>query len=75
MAVQAGVPIVPVAMKNTDVLMGKGTSVAKMGTIEMVLLPAVDTTGVSTDEDLQRLVEQVQQAIAEELGVEKITKR
>ena len=75
MAVQAGVPIVPVAMKNTDVLMGKGTGVAKMGTIEMALLPAVDTTGVSTDEDLQRLVEQVQQAIAEELGVEKITKR
>src|SRR5882724_4594644 len=29
MAVQAGVPIVPVAIKNTDVLMGKGTGEAK----------------------------------------------
>ena len=72
---RGGVPIVPVAMKNTDVLMGKGTGVAKMGTIEMVLLSAVETTGVSTDEDLQRLVEQVQQVIAQELGVKEITKR
>jgi 1-acyl-sn-glycerol-3-phosphate acyltransferase len=75
MAVQAGVPIVPVALKNTDCLMGKGTGAARTGTIEMVLLPPVDTTGVSTDEDLQRLVNRVQQVIAQELGVTKITKR
>ena len=75
MAVQAGVPIVPVAMKNTDVLMGKGTGVARTGTIEMVLLPPVDTKGVLTDEDLQRLVELVQRLVAQELGIAKITKR
>jgi 1-acyl-sn-glycerol-3-phosphate acyltransferase len=75
MAVQAGVPIVPVALKNTDSLMGKGTGQARMGTIEMVLLPPVDTKGVSVDEDLQRLVERVQQVIAQELGVTTITKR
>src|SRR3954447_8434955 len=45
MAAEAGVPIVPVAIKNTDVLMGKGTGKAKSGTIEMVLLPPVSTEG------------------------------
>src|SRR4030095_14086418 len=54
MAVQAGVPIVPVAMNNTDVLMGKGTGRARPGTIEMVMLPPVSTTGLSSDEDVQQ---------------------
>src|ERR1700682_716023 len=75
MAAQAGVPIVPVAIKNTDRLMGKGTGEAKTGTIEMVLLEPVETAGVSTDAEVQRLLEQVQQMIAGELGVTKITKR
>lgn len=67
MAVQAGVPIVPVAIKNTDLLMGKGTGRAKPGTIEMVLLPPVKTGGLSTDEEVQRLVKQVHSLIASEL--------
>jgi 1-acyl-sn-glycerol-3-phosphate acyltransferase len=75
MAVQAGVPIVPVAIKNTDILMGKGTGQARTGTIEMVLLPAVDTTGFNTDVEVQALVDKVQQAIAKELGVTKLAKR
>jgi 1-acyl-sn-glycerol-3-phosphate acyltransferase len=75
MAAQAGVPIVPVAIKNTDVLMGKGTGQARTGTIEMVLLPAVDTTGFKTDVEVQTLVDKVQQAIAKELGVTKLAKR
>jgi 1-acyl-sn-glycerol-3-phosphate acyltransferase len=75
MAAQARVPIVPVAIKNTDVLMGKGAGEARRGTIEMVLLQPIDTGGVSTDTDVQRLLEQVQQVIAGELGVTEITKR
>ena len=75
MAAQAGVPIVPVAIKNTDILMGKGTGEAKTGTIEMVLLRPIETVGVSTDADVQQLLERVQEAIARELGVMKITKR
>ena len=75
MAAQAGVPIVPVAIKNTDVLMGKGTGAARTGSIEMVLLPPVETTGVATDNEVQELLEKVQQQIARELGVTKITKR
>lgn len=69
MAIEAGVPIVPVAMKNTDVLMGKGTGEAKPGPIEMVLLPPVETSGLSTDEDVKRLIEQVHARIAAELGL------
>jgi 1-acyl-sn-glycerol-3-phosphate acyltransferase len=75
MAAQAGVPIVPVAIKNTDVLMGKGTGVARTGTIEMALLPPVSTVGIAGDIEVQRLIEQVQQTIAKELGVNAITRR
>jgi 1-acyl-sn-glycerol-3-phosphate acyltransferase len=67
MAVEAGVPIVPVALKNSDVLMGKGTGEAWPGTIEMVMLPPVDTSWVVSDDDLQTLVLQVQNAILKEL--------
>ncbi|MCM3870818.1 MAG: 1-acyl-sn-glycerol-3-phosphate acyltransferase [Pyrinomonadaceae bacterium] len=69
MAVQAGVPIVPVAIRNTDVLMGKGTGHSKPGTIDFVLLPPVATIGLSSDEDVQALVKQVHTTIARELGV------
>ena len=68
MAVAAGVPIVPVAMKNTDVLMGKGTSRAQPGTIEMVMLPPVPTAGLSSDEDVQKLVKEVHEIVGRELG-------
>ena len=74
MAAQAGVPIVPVAIKNTDLLMGKGTGEARPGTIEMVLLQPIETVGVSTDAEVQQLLEQVQQVMANELGVAEITK-
>ena len=68
MAANAGVPIVPIAIKNSDYLMGKGTGEARSGTIEFVMLPPVSTAGIATDEDVRRLVERVQRLIAEELG-------
>jgi 1-acyl-sn-glycerol-3-phosphate acyltransferase len=75
MAVEAGVPIVPIALKNSDQLMGKGTGEAWPGTIEMIMFQPVETAWVSTDEDLQRLVDQVQGLIMKELGVERLTPR
>jgi 1-acyl-sn-glycerol-3-phosphate acyltransferase len=69
MAVQAGVPVVPIAIKNTDVLMGKGTGHSKPGTIEFVILPPVNTAGLSSDEDVQALVKQIHITIGQELGV------
>ncbi len=59
MAAQAGVPIVPVAIKNTDYLMGKGTGEARSGTIEMVMLEPIPTTNCSTDEAVKQLVNRV----------------
>lgn len=73
MAVQAGVPIVPVAMKNTDYLMGKGTGGSRPGIIEMVILPPIPTTGLSGDEDIQRLVDKVQGSIGRELKIDSTT--
>ena len=75
MAVQAGVPIVPIALKNAGVLMGRGTGEAWPGTIEMVMMTPVDTSSVKTDEDLDRLVDKVQNIIMNELGIEKISER
>src|ERR1051325_2001103 len=69
MAAHAGVPIVPVVMKNTDYLMGKGTGEATPGTIEMVILPPVPTTGVLANGDVKQLVDRVQAIIGKELEV------
>lgn len=72
MARQAGVPVVPVAIKNSDVLMGKGTGEARSGTIEMVFMRPIETVSRTSDEAIDHLVAEARQAIAEELqrGVE-----
>lgn len=67
MARQAGVPVVPVAIKNSDVLMGKGTGEARSGTLEMVFMPPVDTIEMTTDEDMNRLIASVRDSIAKEI--------
>ena len=71
MARQAGAPVVPIAIKNSDVLMGKGTGEARSGTLEMVFMPPVETVEMLTDEDVNRLIAGVRQSMADELGVEK----
>lgn len=68
MAAEAGVPVVPVAIKHTDVLMGKGTGAARPGLIEMVLLPPVETEGLDTDEEIKALAERTRSLVAEELA-------
>ena len=75
MAAQAGVPIVPVVIKNTDYLMGKGTGEARAGTIELIMLPPISTTGCSTDESMTELVDRVQAIIGRELGAVRIPHR
>ncbi len=64
-------PIVPVAIKNTDWMMGKGCGVAFPGTIEMVFLPPIETAGYDTD-SLMELLVKTRSAIAHELGDFKI---
>jgi 1-acyl-sn-glycerol-3-phosphate acyltransferase len=75
MAVQAGAPLVPIALKNGDQLMGRGTGEAWPGIIEMVMLPPVDTSWVKSDEDLDQLVREVQGMIMNELGVAQLSHR
>ena len=68
MAVEAGVPVVPVAIKNTDELMGKGTGAARPGLVEMVVLPPVETEGLGTDEEVKALAARTRALVAEELA-------
>jgi 1-acyl-sn-glycerol-3-phosphate acyltransferase len=68
MAVEAGVPVVPVAIKYTDELMGKGTGTARPGRVEMVLLPPIETEGLDTDEKIKALAERTRALVAEELS-------
>jgi len=68
MARQAGVPVVPVAIKYSDDLMGKGTGEACSGTIEMVFMPPLSTASVSTDQEMNNLIASVRSSIAHELA-------
>lgn len=67
LALQTRAPVVPVAIKNTDRMMGKRTGVAFPGTIEMVFLPPIETANLTT-EDLPELLTKTRAAIAEELN-------
>ena len=68
MAAESGVPVVPVAIKHTDSLMGKGTGTARPGVIEMVLLPPIETEGLDTDEEVKALAERTRALVSEELA-------
>ena len=64
LALQTDAPIIPVAIKNTDWMMGKRTGVAYPGEIEMVLLPAIETKG----REVMDLLRETRIAIARELS-------
>ena len=63
LAQQMDAPIVPVAIRNTDWMMGKKTGVAYPGEIEMILLPPVETEG----RDVMEILRETRGAIASEL--------
>jgi 1-acyl-sn-glycerol-3-phosphate acyltransferase len=64
LAIQTNARVVPVAIKNTDWMMGKKTGVAYSGTIEMALLPPIETAG----RDVGELLRETRGAIAKELA-------
>jgi 1-acyl-sn-glycerol-3-phosphate acyltransferase len=68
LALQTQAPIIPVVFKNTDELMGKRTGVAYPGTIEMVLLPPIETKGLTAEDDLMNVLVKSRQAVADELS-------
>lgn len=67
LALQTGAPIVPVVFRNTDQLMGKRRGVVFPGTIDMVILPPVETEGKNAKDDLMPLLNRVRGAIGREL--------
>jgi len=60
LALQTDAPIVPVAITNTDWMMGKRTGVAYPGVIEISLLPPIETRG----RELTDLLRGTREAIA-----------
>jgi putative phosphoserine phosphatase/1-acylglycerol-3-phosphate O-acyltransferase len=59
LAMQAGVPIVPIVIRNAGELMWRNAKTARTGTVEVVVHEPIPTTGW-TKEDLDRTVEHVQ---------------
>ncbi|MGQ0542538.1 MAG: lysophospholipid acyltransferase family protein, partial [Blastocatellia bacterium] len=68
LAIQTDADIVPVAIKETDWMMGKKTGVAFPGTIEMVLLPPIATKQYAKSNDVMELLTATRMAIAAELA-------
>jgi len=67
LALQTDAPIVPVAFRNTDRLMGKRTGVVFPGTMEMVILPPIETAGKTAKDDLMKLLNSAREAVAHQL--------
>jgi HAD superfamily hydrolase (TIGR01490 family) len=57
-AMQAGVPIVPIVIRNSGELMWRGAATIRAGTVQVAVLPPVPTTGWKAG-DLDRHVEQI----------------
>jgi 1-acyl-sn-glycerol-3-phosphate acyltransferase len=70
---QTEAPVVPVAIRNTDWMMGKRTGVAYPGTIEIVLFPPIETKTEDGPKDLMELLIEARGAIASELAKEELT--
>jgi 1-acyl-sn-glycerol-3-phosphate acyltransferase len=70
LAFQTNSPIIPVAIRNTDWMMGKRTGVAYSGEIEMVLLPPIETDGRDPETELMAVLNETRAAIAAELAKE-----
>jgi putative phosphoserine phosphatase/1-acylglycerol-3-phosphate O-acyltransferase len=60
MAMQAGVPIVPIVIRNAGEIMWRNAKTAKAGTVQVAVLPPISTEGW-TAEDLTTKVDEVRQ--------------
>lgn len=64
LALQTEADVVPVAIKHTDWMMGKKTSVSFPGTIEMILLPPIRTAS----RDVMDILLETRESISKELA-------
>jgi 1-acyl-sn-glycerol-3-phosphate acyltransferase len=67
LAIDAGVPIVPVALKGTRETMPRGSVMLRAGKVQAIVGSPIPTAGLA-DGDRHKLLEQVRSAIAEMLG-------
>jgi HAD superfamily hydrolase (TIGR01490 family) len=66
-AMQAGVPIVPIVIRNAGELMWRGASTVREGTVQVTVLPPIPTTDW-TVEELDKHVEEVRDRYVETLS-------
>lgn len=67
LALQTQAAVVPVAIRNTDWMMGKKTGLAYSGEIEMILLPPIESVGLDVEAGVMELLLKTRTAIAREL--------
>jgi putative phosphoserine phosphatase/1-acylglycerol-3-phosphate O-acyltransferase len=65
-AVQAGVPVVPVVIRNAGEIMWRASMVARAGTVDVVVLPPVPTEGLGPD-DVDELSDRVRRQFVDTL--------
>jgi putative phosphoserine phosphatase/1-acylglycerol-3-phosphate O-acyltransferase len=65
-AVQAGVPVVPVVIRNAGEIMWRASLVARPGTVDVAVLPPVPTEGLAPD-DVEDLADRVRQQFVDTL--------
>jgi putative phosphoserine phosphatase/1-acylglycerol-3-phosphate O-acyltransferase len=65
-AMQAGVPIVPVVLRNSDVLGPASATMMRSGTVQVAVLPPIPTTGWTT-KDLNARIAEVRQQFVDTL--------
>jgi putative phosphoserine phosphatase/1-acylglycerol-3-phosphate O-acyltransferase len=68
-AMQAGVPIVPIVFRNALDVLPRGAVVLRPATVEVVVLPPVETRGW-TRQNLDQRIEEVRASYLEVLGAE-----
>jgi HAD superfamily hydrolase (TIGR01490 family) len=66
-AMQAGVPLVPIVIRNSGELMWRGASTIREGTVAVAVLPPISTEGWTVDE-LDKHVEEVRERYVETLA-------
>jgi HAD superfamily hydrolase (TIGR01490 family) len=66
-AMQAGVPVVPIVIRNAGELMWRGASTVREGTVQITVLPPIPTDGWSVDE-LDKHVEEVRDRYVDTLA-------
>jgi putative phosphoserine phosphatase/1-acylglycerol-3-phosphate O-acyltransferase len=67
LALQAGVPIVPIVFKNTLDVLPRGAIVLRPANVEAVVLPPIDTSGWTRD-TIDAEIEAVRKQFLEVLG-------